>query len=640
MVRFEALDSDGGLLEDASGHPLRTPDAAKLAMLDYWTRNLRQYGIYYYFDLLDLRTFREGDGVPDAARLPRAGRPYSMFDPRLITLQKEYAEELLLHRNPHTGLRYVDDPALAMVEICNESGFFLRPSDVARMPEAMVRILRERWNRWLVQRYGSRDRLAGAWTHGGAGDSALRIAEDPAAGTVELPILDGAGAAGSDARLVPERYADGVRFLIEVQQEYFREMRTYLRSIGLQVPVTGVTSRQYLGDAVSSLPLDFTAGNYYCDHPAFPDGDWQGPLHFADTNPLRETGVHRSAPTFASYRWGRRPVVIREWAQPWPNRYRCVAPAEMAAYGLLQDVDGLLLFGYRVAPYPDRLGDFDYQADPTVWGLMGPAALTFLRGDIRPAPVGVTIRHTAREVLQPPGTIGDALKLAWNVRVRNVFEEWPDASAWKPSVAPMVPVNDVLDSLRSAGLSAGEVTGSAIISAGGQIVRRTDRGVLTVSAPRTAIVAGEIGGRVWAAGPLRVFSASPIGAVWAVSLDGAPLDTSRRFLVKMVTTAFNTNQKTSPAAPGAPAPFRLDASGQAPVITHGVQRQGGLRVAWNNRLALTLDLEGGTWELLVDGGTATLVCDTGGIHGTLLGRKVVTDNGRRLSAPFPKDMGK
>src|SRR5205085_7595653 len=120
MVRFEALDSIGGFLDVPGSSSSRKIDPDKLAILDYWISRLRERGIYYYLDLLDFRQFKEGDGVPNADQLGRAAKPYAFFDRRLIELQKEFARQLLQHKNPLTGLRYADDPSLALVEICNE----------------------------------------------------------------------------------------------------------------------------------------------------------------------------------------------------------------------------------------------------------------------------------------------------------------------------------------------------------------------------------------------------------------------------------------------------------------------------------------------------------------------------------------
>src|SRR5262249_8487149 len=89
MVRFEALDSLGGLLDIPDNDSSREIDRRKLAILDYWIATLRERGIYYYLDLLDFRTFKEGDEVPENDRIGRAAKPYAFFDRRLIGLQKE-----------------------------------------------------------------------------------------------------------------------------------------------------------------------------------------------------------------------------------------------------------------------------------------------------------------------------------------------------------------------------------------------------------------------------------------------------------------------------------------------------------------------------------------------------------------------
>ena len=46
----------------------------------------------------------------------------TLYDKRLIELQKEYAHNLLTHRNPYTNTEYRNEPAIAIVEILNENG--------------------------------------------------------------------------------------------------------------------------------------------------------------------------------------------------------------------------------------------------------------------------------------------------------------------------------------------------------------------------------------------------------------------------------------------------------------------------------------------------------------------------------------
>src|SRR5687768_17028563 len=126
MVRFEALDSVRRLFGVRRKNKFSQIDPGKLAILDYWIARLKSHGIYYYLNLLDFRQFKEGDEVPAFDQIGRAAKPYAFFDRRLIDLQKEFAQQLLTHNNPITGLRYADDPALALVEICNEHGLFMK----------------------------------------------------------------------------------------------------------------------------------------------------------------------------------------------------------------------------------------------------------------------------------------------------------------------------------------------------------------------------------------------------------------------------------------------------------------------------------------------------------------------------------
>src|SRR5258708_6118027 len=219
MVRLEALDSTGALVDIPGGSSSRVMNQQQLGIVDYWTFKLRERGIYYYLDLLDFRQFKEGDGVPAFDQIGRAAKPYAFFDRRLIDLQKEYAQQLLLHQNPLTGLKYVDDPALALVEICNEHGLFFKATNLDNLVEPYGAALRQLWNRWLTSKYGSRDGLKTAWGNAESGP-VLANNEDPASYTVALPLFTPLGMSNVtnqaptalDGRRMPVRVADVVQF--------------------------------------------------------------------------------------------------------------------------------------------------------------------------------------------------------------------------------------------------------------------------------------------------------------------------------------------------------------------------------------------------------------------------------------------
>ena len=120
-VRFHFLDrlAPHGLI-DAGRDDTRALDPAQLDRLDFFVAELKKRGIYTNLNLNVGRTYKAGDGVRDHELLGFA-KALTYFDPRLLELQKEYARQLLTHRNPYTGNEYRHEPAVAIVELVNEN---------------------------------------------------------------------------------------------------------------------------------------------------------------------------------------------------------------------------------------------------------------------------------------------------------------------------------------------------------------------------------------------------------------------------------------------------------------------------------------------------------------------------------------
>jgi len=168
-VRFHHMDNrrfPDGILDPAfpdSRH--LSPEA--LDRLDYLIFCLTQHGIYANINLLVSRKFTSRDGLPasiDGLDWKDSHIP-GFFLPEHLSLQKEYARELLTHRNPYTGLTFAEDPAVAIVEINNENGLLCAwySGGLDRVPEELKRPLADRWNRWLMQRYRDTAGLEKAW---------------------------------------------------------------------------------------------------------------------------------------------------------------------------------------------------------------------------------------------------------------------------------------------------------------------------------------------------------------------------------------------------------------------------------------------------------------------------------------------
>src|SRR6266571_6971504 len=429
MVRLEAIDNARCLLRDDSPTSAEF-DTEYQDRLFYWIYALKQHGIAIYLNLLDYRSFKEGDGVVNAVQLGRAAKPYAIFDPRLIDLQKEYARRLLTTLNPYTHLPAVKDPAVALVELVNEHGLFASGPKWQNLAAPYGAQLQARWNAWLKERYGTTDALGAAWR--GEGQPALQPGESLEQGSVQLPDMTAfpvGASATPPARSEPRLY-DGARFASDLQRTYFHEMKAYLRELGLRVPVTAVVSARIAADVRSAADeLDFTAENFYWDHPDFEPGHpWQQPYYHTNQNPLRFSGTN-SLLTFTSLlRWRGKPVVIREWNAVWPNQYRSSLYLTAAAYAVFQDLDGMLCFDYGLEAPANRVGDFAIQADPSRWGLFAAGAAIFHRRLVAPARRLVEVSYTPADLFTPGSFLTDLYPLSWLTRVRNVRVEEAGAS--------------------------------------------------------------------------------------------------------------------------------------------------------------------------------------------------------------------
>ncbi len=130
IVRFHQLDAEWSTPNifqfdkgENRGNTLEL-DRQSLERLDYLIYCLKNEGIYVYLDLLTYRRFKSGDGIESADCLSEAAKPFSIFDRRLIELQKKYNYDLWTHINPYTKLAYKDDPVFALTCITNENDLF------------------------------------------------------------------------------------------------------------------------------------------------------------------------------------------------------------------------------------------------------------------------------------------------------------------------------------------------------------------------------------------------------------------------------------------------------------------------------------------------------------------------------------
>ncbi|WP_347243623.1 carbohydrate binding domain-containing protein [Thermogutta sp.] len=142
-----------------------TIDPEMLDKLDYLIYQLKLHGIYTNINLHVSREFGPAEGFPAVEGLPNYDKGIDNFEPRMIEYQKKYARDLLTHVNPYTGTAYINEPAIAMVEINNENAAFdeYRKGAFDHLPDPYASQLRRLWNAWLKKKYGSDEALRKAW---------------------------------------------------------------------------------------------------------------------------------------------------------------------------------------------------------------------------------------------------------------------------------------------------------------------------------------------------------------------------------------------------------------------------------------------------------------------------------------------
>ena len=297
-VRLHHMDfhfEPNGIFEDvapafknAQQKPTGNLSPRQLDKLDYLIYQLKQRGIYIDINTLVSRHFTEADGVPDAEKLGMAAKPVSLFDKKLIELQKQYAKDLLTHLNPYTKLRYCDDPAICLVEINNENTLVeLRPSS---MPEYYQKELSDLTNNGKIP-------------------------------------------------------------LSELEKKYLKEMKDFLRKeTGVKCPVGigGHWNKEQL--EIQAECLDYIDKHTYWDHPKFPHKAWDindFRIHNKSILADKNLGIIGGLKVIASEaKQSNKPYVVSEWNHCYPNPYAYETPTLLAFTARQEDWDALFQFAF------------------------------------------------------------------------------------------------------------------------------------------------------------------------------------------------------------------------------------------------------------------------------------------------------
>ncbi len=184
LVRIHLMDVEGqyGLFQNSAQNTLQL-SASKLDKMDYFIKCLKDKGIYFNFCIHSGRMYKTGDGI-DAPVTNNQSKYVTLFNQKIIGLQKDFATKTIGHKNPYTNLTYADDPAMANLELTNENSLFngwlgwqsdfIFEGITDGIGTYYSRELDTMFNNWLAEKYENDTALREAWS-GSAGEPSAEL---------------------------------------------------------------------------------------------------------------------------------------------------------------------------------------------------------------------------------------------------------------------------------------------------------------------------------------------------------------------------------------------------------------------------------------------------------------------------------
>jgi len=400
---------------------------------------------------------------------------------------KAFARNFLLHVNPYTGRRYVDEPGMPLISYVNENTMNRSWGEIAKLD-----CCKAAWRRWLAE----------------------RRAKDPSF----------APGVSDDLPQANRPYGNAVVqcFMADIETASARRQRDALVALGSRALFTGQNLDDSQAMASARDTYDYVDIHFYVDHPSFLKKSWSLPSKRDNTNPVQ---AKNGAPVDVGYvRLAEKPFTITEWNFSGPGMFRGVGGILTGAFAALQEWDGLWRFAYSHSDEGMRDGKgfpgyFDTAGDPLGQASDRACVCLFLRRDLEPLPDRIALDVGPAECPKDNKTAPnrpDWKSEARRVQVARTIRE--EAKGYRT-----YPLRDVKAKLPF------DPKGSRAITLD------RERGALTIDTPLTS--GGFAPSGALDAGAVRFDVGDVAATVWASSVDGAPLATSRRILVTHLTDA-------------------------------------------------------------------------------------------------------
>ena len=378
----------------------RNLDPKQLEKLDYLISAFKKHGIYSDLNLHVGRTLDERDGFVNSKKLPWADKGICHFEPRMIELQKEYANQLLTHVNPYTGNAYTDEPCVAMIEISNEDPLirYYYNGDLEKLPEPYSSELGKQWNNWLHGKYTSAKALKSAWNKN------INSDKKPVTDGIKSDNIKSCFTAKTvplvknDNPFSPRAASDFIRFLENIEYCYWTGMYTFIKQdLKAKAPISG-TQLNYTPSHIMA-ELDYVDNHAYWRHPAGGGGHLLPPPTKKPWYIINDAMVNTMGniqDRLAVQRVYNKPYTISEYNHPYPNQYGAEGQPIICIYGRLQGWDGVFQYSYNhhvdnFEPQGHPGCIFDCIASTDVLAHFPACAGIFIRGDVSEAKESIVV---------------------------------------------------------------------------------------------------------------------------------------------------------------------------------------------------------------------------------------------------------
>ena len=383
LVRLHAMDlhTYGNLFGTENITGTRKLDPEQVDKVFYLISELKKRGVYIYLDLICYRdTSFADDEIPFGNQIAYKG--YGFFDEYLIELQNEFATNYLTPVNPYTGLALKDDPAVAVISITNESGILGLGVTNTTMPNYYAADFQSKFNRFLENKYSSREELEKAWREDGR--IGLREDEDFKNGTVVLTSMF------EKENYSRERFSDIYEYLYDIQVKFFEVTYDHIKNT---IGAKSLISCTSIGQTWGTLPTmimatrevtDVYAQNIYKSHPtglgAGSITPWISPTVRGGQELFQHVGVNRPANV---------PYFMTEWQACAPGHH---APEHWVMLAVHASMNHINPINYLLQEYaiPERnsgeISNDGFQSFPNAMmtSISPVAAMIFHRDNIEP----------------------------------------------------------------------------------------------------------------------------------------------------------------------------------------------------------------------------------------------------------------